>query len=479
MVQALLILTFFLARFRDVLDWDDQVDTSSLTHLEQALPYVSAALLACFFHIWCLWAGQRLDRRGSIHLIDWAHRLMLATRISTFCILAFSIFVLHWDAWVRMRMDNVILLDEFAIALPVLAIITSTWWSIAPIERRLRDAVLMRDLEQGNPISPIISSRAWVWSQLRHNVLLLLIPITLLLTWSEASDRFPSWLAAFQYVDAAAFASKCTGVLQFVGAAIILVLTPLLLRLLWDTVRLGPGELSDSVKKISAQYRVRLSGPWIWRTYGQVANAAILGMLHPFRYLLLTDALLERLSLQQVQVVIAHEVAHVRQRHLPWLAGATISSVLASAWIVELILRATPIANQDQAQATMLASIACMLIGFLVFGAVSRRFEWQADAFALAHITAAASFSRTTSGIVEPADAQLVANTLGSVARLNGMNTQAFTWRHGSIADRQRRVLSNVGKRITNLPINRQVSIIKWIAAVLFVISVISIIKAS
>ncbi len=477
MVQALLILTFFLARFRDVLDWDDSNASFSLTHLEAALPYVGAAVLACAFHIWCLYVGQRLDTRGSVRLVDWTHRLMLAVRISAFSFLAFSVFVLHWDAWVRSRMGERVLLDELAIALPVLAIITSTWWSIAPIERRLRDALLIRDIERGNPISPIISSHAWVWSQLRHQVLLLLIPIALLLTWSEACDRFPAWLAAFRYNQAAAIAAKFSGVAQFIGALIVILLTPLLLRLLWDTVRLGPGELDDSVKKISTQYRVRLNGPWVWRTYGQVVNAAILGMLHPFRYLLLTDALLERLTLPQVQVVIAHEVAHVRQRHLPWLAGATLGSVLACAWIAELILRFAPPTPQDQTTTTMLASVACMLVGFLVFGAVSRRFEWQADAFALAHITASASFSRTTSGIVEQPDAQLVAQTLGSVARLNGMNSKTFTWRHGSIADRQRRVLANVGERITNLPINRQVTIIKAVAAVLVVLSLVSLFK--
>lgn len=474
MVQALLILTFFIARFRDVLHWKDSAAIDSLTLFEASLPYVASALLACGFHIWCLLVGQKLDRRGSVHLVDWTHRLMLGVRLSAFALLAFAVFGLHWDEWVRARMGDRILLDEFAITLPVLAIIGSTWWSIAPIERRLRDALLIRDLELGNPISPIISDRAWVWSQLRHQVLLLLIPITLLLTWSEVADRLPTWLATFRLNTLSAIANKFTSIIQLIGAATILMLTPLLLRLLWDTVRLGSGELDDSVKNISKQYRVRLNGPWIWRTYGQVANAAILGMLHPFRYLLLTDALLEKLSLPQVQVVIAHEVAHVRKRHLPWLAGATLGSVLASAWIVELVLRSVPALQHDQTQSAMLGSVACMLIGFLVFGAVSRRFEWQADAFALAHMTATASYSRTNSGIVEPSDAQLVAHTLGSVARLNGMNPNTFTWRHGSIADRQRRVMANVGERITNLPINRQVAVIKIIAAVLVVLSVVS-----
>lgn len=474
MVQALLILTFFIARFRDVLHWDDSAAVESLTHFEASLPYVGSALLACGFHIWCLLVGQKLDRRGAVHLVDWTHRIMLGVRIGAFSLLAFSVFVLHWDEWVRARMGDRILLDEFAIALPVLGVITATWWSIAPIERRLRDAVLIRDLEQGNPISPVISNHAWVWSQLRHQVLLLLIPITLLLTWSEVADRLPAWFAAFQLNDVSAIAAKLAGTIQTLGAIIIILLTPLLLRLLWDTVRLGSGELNDSVIKISQQYRVRLNGPWVWRTYGQVANAAILGMLHPFRYLLLTDALLEKLSLPQVQVVIAHEVAHVRQRHLLWLAGATLGSVLASAWLVELALRFVPASHQDLTETAMLGSVACMLIGFLVFGAVSRRFEWQADAFALAHMTASASYSRTTSGIVEQTDAQLVAGTLGSVARLNGMNPSTFTWRHGSIADRQRRVMANVGERITNLPIDRQVAVIKVIAAVLVVMSIVS-----
>src|SRR5690606_31987071 len=65
--------------------------------------------------------------------------------------------------------------------------------------------------------------------------------------------------------------------------------------------------------------RVRFREVLLWRTFGGMVNAAVMGMLAPLRYILLSDALLEHLPAEQVEAVMAHEVAHIRKRHLVWL----------------------------------------------------------------------------------------------------------------------------------------------------------------
>ena len=54
----------------------------------------------------------------------------------------------------------------------------------------------------------------------------------------------------------------------------------------------------------------------IWQTDRQVLNAAVAGLLPSMRYVFVTDALLLYLRDDEMEAVIAHELGHVRRRHL-------------------------------------------------------------------------------------------------------------------------------------------------------------------
>ena len=54
----------------------------------------------------------------------------------------------------------------------------------------------------------------------------------------------------------------------------------------------------------------------IWQTDRQVLNAAVAGLLPSLRYIFMTDALLLYLRDEEMEAVIAHELGHVRRRHL-------------------------------------------------------------------------------------------------------------------------------------------------------------------
>ena len=89
---------------------------------------------------------------------------------------------------------------------------------------------------------------------------------------------------------------------------------------------------------------------------------------------------------------------------------------------------------------------------------MSRRFEWQADAFA------AKQLSRDEPGAtaVTQESADAMCGALGAVARLNHMNPNARSFRHGSITTRQRRLQRLVGLPLEKLPIDRATRWIKW-----------------
>ena len=54
----------------------------------------------------------------------------------------------------------------------------------------------------------------------------------------------------------------------------------------------------------------------IWHTDRQVLNAAVAGLLPSVRTIFMTDALLLYLRDEEMEAVIAHELGHVRRRHL-------------------------------------------------------------------------------------------------------------------------------------------------------------------
>ena len=112
-----------------------------------------------------------------------------------------------------------------------------------------------------------------------------------------------------------------------------------------------------------------------------------------------------------------------------------------------------------------------VLIGSLIiFGWISRRFERQADAFAAVEL----SKEVTEDGdVVHPFGAESMRSALGSVTRLNGVPASRWSWRHGSIAGRQRALQQLVGIRFGAIPINRLVYVVNTISVTVLILGLI------
>jgi hypothetical protein len=220
----------------------------------------------------------------------------------------------------------------------------------------------------------------------------------------------------------------------------------------------------------------------VWRTFGGMTNAAVMGVLAPVRYVLLTDALLEQMSDDQVEAVMAHELAHIRKRHLLWLvlvAGVALVAVeTAAAVSLQLTGRALIHFGWEGYLPQLLSdrdAVAAASLGFAVviwlglFGWVSRRFERQADSFAVAHLARRDHDDDVPHPGPEPdaPTATIQANAittmvaaLDRVAELNNITPTRRSWRHGSIRWRQRYLRSLEGLPVTELPIDR---VVNWI----------------
>jgi STE24 endopeptidase len=481
MVQILMILLF-----GSIYVHDGQGDAvASFGPNPAEYPYrIAGITLAGFYVIWgafhllTRFCGEQIDRTGRMRWVQLAERGMTAARLFGTAWWLFALFELGWLKAVRAVVGDLLLVDELLAMSPFILLLAGAWWSIYPVERRIQDAMFMRHLDDphGHTIHPPLTRGQHVWMSVRHQVMLWMVPLTLLMGWQEFLNfEFEPIKNLLERISPRNVATLFP-LVQWLGTLAIVITSPSLMRVVWDTVKIESGPLADQVHAMCRKYKVRVAGPLLWRTRGSMVNGAILGVFWPFRFMLLTDALLERLSPAQVEAVMAHEVAHVRRRHLIWLAVCVLSTVLVAAWAiagaVDAFQRLTSIKPSDD-----LVSIAATILGLggaaMVFGLVSRRFEWQADAFSVQHMSQKEAGQDSPSRVTRDA-VVIMASALQAVADLNGIAANRFSWRHGSIRQRQERLMRLVDVPVAAAPIDKEVRVIKVVAGVALTLGIAS-----
>lgn len=436
------------------------------------------ALLMLGQHAAMLVCGRGLDRSGSWRFVAAAEFVMTAARWAALALHAWAVFGLGWLDAVRTGLGgNWIAVDELLAAAPPLVVVVMGWASYYSIDRRLREASLLSALDAGATPPSLPTRLHYVVDQARFQVLLVVVPVGLIASWAEGADRALARLPAPWSLTDTWQGSAASATTHLLGVALALVFMPLVIRLLWDTVSLGPGPLRERLDAMCAAQRVRCRDLLVWRTHSGMLNGAVIGLVPRLRYILLTDTLLNALAPVQVEAVMAHELAHARKHHLPWLMAAIVATLslswTASVW--SLTWAVTKLGMEEIAQwlalAIAVASTATLTIA--AFGWVSRRFEQQADAFAAQHLSGRNAATEGRRDVVITADAAIaMASALGLVARLNHIDRRAFSFRHGSIASRQRNIERLVGRPAHALRIDRVVAAVKVIALLGVVLTV-------
>ncbi|MFH1423328.1 MAG: M48 family metalloprotease, partial [Planctomycetota bacterium] len=110
------------------------------------------------------------------------------------------------------------------------------------------------------------------------------------------------------------------GFVTLIGIAVVvlvfMLLAPLVLRFIWKTEPLKAGALRDSLEKILRDSGTGVHDILIWNTGGGFSNALMTGLIKPFRYVFLTDGLLNNLTQREIEAVFAHEIGHAKHKHL-------------------------------------------------------------------------------------------------------------------------------------------------------------------
>lgn len=329
-----------------------------------------------------------------------------------------------------------------------------------PIERRLREARLMRELDSGVPVHPAPTRGAYLLARARAGMIPLLAPIMITLVVGELA-RMVALRVAPDSADNIRLAGSAAGVLT------LFVLVPLLVPFLLGLRRLEPGPIRGDLEEMAASAGVGVREIWVWPTDGLIANAAVMGLLPGLRCVMFSDGLLEGMSRSQIRAVMAHELGHVVRRHMLWMMVVLLAcGVLALAAVEPLALEALarlPAGADDSAQQTMAhavsiaTDVSILVIAIILFGYASRRFERQADTFAVQLMSRSAGRDEATAAAVDD-----MCEALRMVAYLNHVPVARGSWRHGSIAWRMRYLRLLDGAPLASMSIDRQVAILRW-----------------
>ena len=125
-------------------------------------------------------------------------------------------------------------------------------------------------------------------------------------------------------------------------------------------------------------------------------TAAVMGLTKWFRYILVTEALLDTLSPEEVDAVIAHEIGHVQRRHLHFylffFMGYLFFSFATFKLLVIALLYIEPLYSFFPDSGISPSAIPSILVTLIhiftfllyfryIFGYFMRNFERQADGY--------------------------------------------------------------------------------------------------
>ena len=222
----------------------------------------------------------------------------------------------------------------------------------------------------------------------------------------------------------------------FFYLSVIALAGPAMIQKFWRCRPLEPGPVRQRIENLSWRAGFTFANIVYWPVLGgRMITAGVMGLIKPFRYLLITEALLEFLSPEEVDAVVAHEIGHVHKKHLQFYLFFFAGYMLISYTLFDVILIAIlyipqlyPLMELMQGRQTTatsaffsLGAVVSFLIYFrYIFGYFMRNFERQADAFV---------FTLFDSSLP-------LITTLKKIAMTSGQPASKPNWHHYSILER-------------------------------------------
>ena len=214
------------------------------------------------------------------------------------------------------------------------------------------------------------------------------------------------------------------------------IFAPVLIQKFWRCRPLEAGEQRSRIEALCRQAGIQYADIVHWPIFGgRMITAGVMGLVARFRYILVTDALLNMLTPDEVDQVIAHEIGHVKHRHLLLYLLFFIGFMLISYTVFPvadlLVFSLRPVRSLIEAMQFSptkfhdivlgVTLILCIIIYFrYIFGYFIRNFERQADTYVFRLFP----------------DAQPLISTFDKIVASSGQPADKPNWHHFSIQQR-------------------------------------------
>ena len=203
---------------------------------------------------------------------------------------------------------------------------------------------------------------------------------------------------------------------------------PAVLQVIFAARPLPPGPLRDRLDRLCRIAETPCRDLYTFSTgRARLANAFVTGLSPRTRRIFFTDALLEKLEPEEVEAVLAHEIVHAKRRHILFFFLFSLAYLTCAIFLHEWA--AGWIGHPGLVGPVMLTF--ALFVWVVVFGAVSRRFETEADLVGLKILKRALPED-------SPPDAalHLFSHALMKVGAANHVSSATPSLRHFSISGR-------------------------------------------
>jgi Zn-dependent protease with chaperone function len=211
---------------------------------------------------------------------------------------------------------------------------------------------------------------------------------------------------------------------------------PLMIQKFWRCTPLEIGEHRKRIESLCRKAGIACADILYWPIFGgKMITAGVMGLFKRFRYILVTPSLLRLLDPVEIDAVIAHEIGHVKRKHLlfyllffvgymllSYVIGDVVQWWLISSDLFYWFLDKTGFDQQSlRSTVYIIVLIFTLVIYFrFIFGFYMRNFERQADVFVYSLFDSA----------------QPLISTLEKIVTSSGQPADRPNWHHFSIKER-------------------------------------------
>lgn len=410
----------------------------ALRHPPAAGPWLFLLALLLTVALARLLAARAAAQTHESHLTAPLSRLLRTlslTRLAALLWTAPGLYLLGWHTAISallapLHLTQATLVEGTFMTLPSYVAWLALYWAQYPAEQATRDAALLAQLDAGLPVRQGPTLLRYLDHHFRMGPGTLLVPLAAVALLRDIAFFLLARLGTPP-------GETLNLAVQFAAVLAVFVLSPLLLTKVLRTYPLPDDALRRRLTALADRSGVRFHDILLWDTAGTVGNALVTGVLPRFRYVLLSDVLVETMPDEQIEAVFAHELGHIVHRHIPWYVAFIFA---ASVLLDGLFPLFTSLERRFHFSlyASFTSPLLSLAILLLAFGYLSRWSERQADIYAARSLgpSPEAPPSQPLSTPVLPHGAQTFSTALHTVARLNHIPLSSWGYLHGSLATR-------------------------------------------